>query len=143
LNACWKRQQKKVIRRMLKIDKKYIDIAIKIRKEYFSELEMMKSKEEILNHYKNEVQLIYDDLEKIVSSYNGIVETDEPFQKELNSRLNEIEKIIVKTQKSLEPHLKKIEDLRKQSDILYNSIIDKYPELTSEEIQNQISEYLK
>jgi len=123
---------------MSKINKQYIYSAIRIRKEYFIELEKIKEKEKILNQYKGEINNIYSLLEGMVKDYNGIVETDEPFQKELNSKLNDIERVMLQTQKELQPNFEKIESLKEESTTLYNNILEKYPGITQEEIQDQI-----
>ena len=128
---------------MLKINKQYIYSAVRIRKEYFQELEKIKEKEFILTKYKEEVRNVYSLLENMVDGYKGTIESDEPFQKELNDKLNDIEKVMVETQKELQPYFDKIDFLKEESSILYNNILEKYPGITQEEIQEQIIPHLE
>ena len=128
---------------MSKINKQYIYSAVRIRKEYFVELGKIKEKEDILNIYKDEVQNVYSLLEDMVNDYSGIVESDEPFQKELNAKLNDIERVMIETQKELQPHFEKIDFLKEESDKLYHNILEKYPGITKEEIQTQILPHLE
>ena len=127
----------------MKISKQYIDSAVKIRNEYFIEIKEVNKKEGILKEYKDKVEDIYINLENMVKNYNGSdIMIDEDFKKELNQELIMMEKVMTSTKNDLEPHFNKIEFLKKESDLLYTNIIEKFPGITVDEIQNQILPHL-
>ena len=72
-------------------------------------------------------------------------------QEELNSKMNEetireklilIEKNIKSIEKILEPHNSKIIQLEKDADKLFDNIKERHPNLTPEDIQNELIPHL-
>lgn len=116
------------------INDNYIAEAYRIRKEYIEAIKTMESKTGLLEHYKSEI--------KKLSSIFSIEEVTEKNQDMINSRLNEIEDYMEKTRKQIQPLYDKIMELKNDSNILYDSIKEKYPTLSAEEIKEQIVPYV-
>lgn len=124
---------------MFNIDKFYIDEAIRIRKEYLSALKIILNEEQAINDKKSEIIGIHQTNEDIINSdLNDVTK-----RLKLNLQLNEIEKRINDIQDKIRPYYEKIESLRLQADRLYSAIIEKYPNITTEDIQTQISPHIQ
>lgn len=124
----------------MKLDQVYINEAIRIRKEYIRSLKNIVKEEDTLLENKNKVENIKNNMENVVddSDMNDITK-----RLKLNNDLIKIEKIIKDIQSKVKPHYDKIENLRMDADKLYNSIKEKYPNITENEIKKQISPYLQ
>jgi len=112
----------------MKIEKIYINEAVRIRKVYLTNIINIIKKEEEIEVFKNIMENIKDEVEKNESN------SDEYFIKklmELNDNIEKIKNIIL-------PHYEKIKELDTAQKILYNNIKEKYPTVTDDEIQNQI-----
>lgn len=124
---------------MFNIDKIYIDDAIRIRKEYLNALNIILEEEKSINEKKSEIINIHNHSNEIINSELS----DVTKRLKLNLQLNEIEKRINEIQDKIRPYYEKIENLRLQADRLYSSIIEKYPNISTEEIQQQIYPHIQ
>jgi uncharacterized coiled-coil protein SlyX len=120
------------------LDKHYINEAKRIRENYFDNLKFIEDKSEKLTGYKNEIEKIKSEMEDIYKESVG----EPTVNGELNKKLLEIEKYIVLTQDEIRPFYEKILKLRDDSMNLYNSIVEKYPDIDKEDIKKQIIENL-
>jgi hypothetical protein len=123
-----------------KIDKIFIDKAIKIRKEYVKCMTDINLDISKLNKYKNEIEKIVEEGDKVVELYDN--EANENYKKEMQNVAYELYLNVEKIQKQLNPNKERIKKLEKESDLLYVSIHERYPELTIEDIKEQIIPYL-
>lgn len=117
------------------INKNYINEANRIRKTYFKVLENVKDKEDIINGYKSKITDIMDNLESYVNSVDDV---DNTIQENLNKYLIDIELNIDKIRHELIPLNSAIEQLKKESTILYNNIKDLYPNMSDSDIQKEV-----
>lgn len=123
----------------MKIDKIYINEAIRIRKEYYDSINNILKQEKILLKKKEEIDDLRDNMEEIVHS--DIHDLTKKLK--LNNHLLSIDRIIKKIQEQIRPDYEKIEKLRTDADNLYNSIKEKYPNIKEDEIKEEISPYLE
>lgn len=121
------------------ISEQYINEGIRIRTDYIKNLnEILKYEPEILNK-KNLCENIQKDMETIVfSDKNSIMK-----QMELNSKLILLEKEIKYIQDKIKPFYNNIEKLMEDSDKLYLSIREKYPNITNKQIEQNIMSKIK
>ena len=125
---------------MVKIHQRYIENAIRIRKEFLLVMSDILDKEtEISNHKKRISELMTINEKYIVNNSKKSIEN---IKKDIQNDLNDIESNIIKINSKLLPILEKLEKLKKESKELYLAIKDKYPNLSEQEIQNQIFEKL-
>lgn len=123
----------------MKINKIYIDEAIRIKTEYIKSLKNILKEENSIKLNKNEVDKIKNNMNIIVKEdMNDITK-----RLRLNNDLLKIEKIINQIQNKIKPHYEKIENLRSDADKLYTSITEKYPNISEKEIQEQISKFIQ
>lgn len=126
---------------MKKIDKKYLDDSTKIRQTYKECLISLKAKEDKVKIYKDSIMELMDEMKSYIE--NTPDETfNENTQKILNDNLTDIETNINLIKKEIVPINATIESLKKQSSNLYSVISESYPELSMEEIQRQVINYL-
>jgi len=118
------------------ISQDYIDIAIRIRKDYLKHLETMKLKTEGLETCK-------DNLEKLRKDINDINVKNPNLTNIMNEKMVELEKNINNIQEQVEPIYSKISELSKDADRLYDAIIEKYPNITPQEIRVQMIPHLE
>lgn len=124
----------------MKLDKIYINEAVRIRTEYFKSLEKIIKEEKPLLEKKEKIDEIKDKMEKTVydNDMNDITK-----RLKLNNDLMNIEKFIKEIQNKIRPHYEHIEKLRTDADKLYTAIKEKYPNIKENEIKKQIAPYLK
>ena len=122
------------------IDKIYIESAKRIREDYVS---LMKPLDFYLTQLKDMSELFIAaiaDLEKFNSELH--TKTKEKAESELYEKLQKVEEDQNKIQKVIEPLNKKIEDLRKEENALWNQIKMSYPKLTEDQLINEIQKSL-
>ena len=125
---------------MIKIHQRYIDNAIRIRKEFLLVMtDILEKETEIVTH-KNRINELMSSNEKYINDNSK--SPIEKIKKNIQNDLNDIESNIIKINNKLLPVLEKLEKLKKDSKELYSAIKDKYPNLSEQEIQNQIFEKL-
>lgn len=112
------------------MDKKFIEQAKFLRIEYFKVVKEISSREKEVQNYKDD----FDKLQEIIKNGNKDI---------ILSTITEFEKKINKMEEDLSPHLKKIKELEKNADQLFENIKEFYPNITGEEIQNELSKHLK
>lgn len=121
------------------IDKLYIDEAVRIRREYLSALDIIVKEEQSILEKKSEIINIHNGSEEIINSdINDVTK-----RLRLNLQLNEIEKRLEQIQNKIRPFYEKIETLRIEADRLYTSIVEKYPTITKEEIEEQVAPFIE
>ena len=135
-------QNKKTIRKKLNnmIDKIYIESAKRIREDYVA---LMKPLDFYLAQLKDMSDMFVvaiADLEKFNSELH--TKTKEKAESELYEKLQKVEEDQNKIQKVIEPLNKKIEDLRKEESALWNQIKMSYPDITEEQLINEIQKSL-
>jgi len=114
---------------MLKIDKRQIEESKRIRNEYLICLENVKI-------FENKLVKLTTELNNVVSTIEeSINELDEEL---INNKLNDLDKQISNIQIEMKPDMKKIKQLKKEADILFESIRDKNPGVTKEELKNEL-----
>ena len=122
------------------IDKIYIESAKKIREDYLALMKpldfYLKQLQDMSIMFTNAIA----DLEKFNSELH--TKTKEGAEKELHGKLLKVEEEQFKIQKVIEPLNKKIEDLRKEETALWNQIKMSYPNLSEDQIVNEIQKKL-
>jgi len=117
------------------IAKEYINEAVRIRKTYLQNLENIVNQESKIMDRKNDYQKIQDEIKDIVfSDLNDIRKT-----MVINEKLIYLEKEIKNIQSIIKPYYDIIEGLKDDRDRLYISIKEKYPNITPEQIKQEIS----
>ncbi len=111
------------------MDKIFIEQAKNIRKEYIKNIKEISKCESQVEEYKNKLNEIQEDLKDVD------VET-------AKDKLTEIEVNIKRIETILSPYTKKIEHLESSADKLFENIKQRYPNLTMEQIQNELIPYL-
>lgn len=112
------------------MDKIFIDTAIKIRKDYIKCNDNILKQENMINIFKKELDIIRSTI------------NDDMTKDEIQLKLYEIEKKMAVLETSLKPHLQEMEKLQSQADILFDNIKNKHPELSVNDIQNELIPYL-
>mgnify|MGYP000968873080 CR=1 FL=1 len=116
------------------ISEQYINEGIRIRKKYIQNLKEILKQEPIISEKKKRFEQIQNEMSQIVSSdMNDMRKT-----LDLNNRLILLEKEIKKIQDIIKPYYETIENLKNDRDRLYLSIIEKYPNITQEQIEQDI-----
>lgn len=125
---------------MEKIDKIFINKAISIRKEYLRHCENIDIDSFKLKECKEKLQIYLEEGNEISEKYND--EESAEFQKEINEVINKVVKTVKQLESRIKPYKDRIKELESESDKLFISIKDRYPKLSTEEIQKQIIEKL-
>jgi hypothetical protein len=123
---------------MIKIARQYLNEALRIRKEYINHLKMIEEKNSILVKSKNDIQLVVMDTEKSIKDMEDYNEK----MTLISEKLQEIEKSMTIVENEIKPHSEAIDVLREDSEKLLNSIVEKYPDLSTDEIKTQIYNFL-
>lgn len=114
----------------MKLDDIYINESIRIRKTYLNNLAKIALQEEEIKKYSDSLNSIKEEINNTDEE-----EVDEKFQMRIMLDMN---KSIDKIQKKLSPYYNEIRKLDTDQKTLYNSIKEKYPFISDEEIQKQI-----
>jgi len=116
----------------------YINEGIRIRKNYLHNMrEIIKEEPKILQR-KNLFEKLKNEMEVIVKS-----DTNEMRKTlELTTKLLTLEKEIKSIQDIIRPYHENIEKLKDDTDKLYLAIKEKYPNITTDQIQQEISSKL-
>jgi len=118
------------------IAEQYINEGIRIRKVYIQNLKEILKQEPIILARKKNFEELQNEMETIVNSdLNEVRKT-----LELNSKLMVLEKEIKYIQDVIRPYYDAIENLRNDKDRLYLAIKEKYPNITTEQIEKDIME---
>jgi hypothetical protein len=112
------------------MDKKFIEQAKNIRREYIKSVNDILSCEDKINYYKtklSEVQLNMQSTSK----------------DDIRIKMMDIEKNIKVIENLMNPHTNKVKSLEKEADILFENIMERHPNYTKEDIQNELIPHLK
>lgn len=124
------------------IDEHYIDNAIRIRKEYLKMTDKLSDCEdriEVLNNKLLSESKSLEDLSENLNKFNSAEEA----QASIFDKLNEVEIHLKKINDIYEPIHEKIEELKDQENLLYETICQKYPNLSNESIVHEINSHLE
>jgi len=119
---------------MENIDIQYIKQSKKIIDDHKLIMNSLEYFEKILNNNK-QVLLQYKDQIEIIDN-----STDEAMLKhqKISEMMDDYDASVEKMKKDIEPYIKKLEQIKKESSILYKIIKDKYPSVDDKELQQQI-----
>ena len=116
------------------IAEQYIREGVRIRKVYIYNLKEILKQEPIIYERKKIFEKLQSEMETVVKSdLNEIRKT-----LELNSKLLILEKEIKSIQDIVKPYYDTIENLKNDKDKLYLAIKEKYPNITTEQIERDI-----
>jgi len=127
------------------IDQQIIDASIKVRKRFLSIVEEINKNQDELKKMAFFLQQKMDELKRI--------ESEEFKNKPTKEEITRISEIIVKEIEDIEIAEKRLsrkfanmseelELLQKEESVIYESIKNRYPDLSDEEIREQIAEFL-
>jgi len=126
---------------MNKINERYLNAANRIRENYLNTMNEIHANEAIIIKYKNHIQNLMEKNGELIE--NNPDKDIEQFKIDMKEDLEIIDDNINNIVKKLEPLLKNIEHLNTESKDLFISIKDQYPDLTEENIQEQVFKALK
>lgn len=112
------------------MDKIFIEQAKQIRREY------IKNAKEVVK-CESRIEIYKEDLIKLQRELNEKMDTDL-----IRDKLILIEKNIKSIEKILDPFNMKIKKLEKDADKLFDNIKERHPNLTPEDIQNELIPHL-
>jgi hypothetical protein len=111
-----------------KISENYIKEGLRIREEYFMLINQIVQQENIIKEYKKKVFDILESIEEKTQNDDIMMDV---FNMEKN--MKDVEEIII-------PLYEKIDNVIKQSQLLYENIISIYPGVDIEDVKRQIME---
>lgn len=114
-----------------KIEMRFIEQAIKIRKEFLKSLKIANQRQDVIMVYLDQLNKLKDELDDINN------------KDELILKIGEIEKSILIIEKEMNVHLKKREDLEKEEIKLCEIVLERNPGITEDEIRQQLYPYIK
>lgn len=117
----------------MRINDRYTEETKRIRKEYLKNLKEIIDREKVIIKIKNDIEVLTTDIE------NTGNEIDEELTQ---NRIYTLEKDINNIQKELDPYIKNINTLKKDADNLFESIKEDYPDMTKEELKNQLKPFI-
>lgn len=130
----------------MKIDRNLLESAKFIRMEYESLMGKFNHYEkqalDLKNFFDKKSEELTDMNKEKVSKIKSKGDL-EVVTKDIMTIIEEMEQEAEKITRSVEGVNKKIESLRRDEEILYEKIKDKYPDLSDESIQQQVWEFLK
>ena len=116
------------------ISEQYIQEGIRIRKQYINNLKEILKQEPNIMAKKERFQELQLEMEKIVKSNSNEIRKT----MELNEKLIFVEKELIAIQNIIKPYYENIEKLKNDRDRLYLAIKEKYPDITQQEIEQDI-----
>jgi hypothetical protein len=123
-----------------KIDKVFIDKAIDIRKEYLKCIRNINIDNDELKNCTIKLQEIIDNGDESLSDIENKDSIE--YKEKYEALVDNIVETIKRVENDIKPYQIRIEELQKESDSLYVSINERYPELTVDDIKEQIIPYL-
>jgi hypothetical protein len=114
-----------------KLDQRFIDKSIQIRKEFLKSLKVAMESQDIVNIYIGELNELKNELD-------DIQDTDDFIKK-----ISEIEQKILLVENEMSYHLKKREQLEKEEKQLCELVLERYPDITEDEIKEQIFPHIQ
>jgi uncharacterized coiled-coil DUF342 family protein len=123
----------------MKISDLYIKEAVRIRRAYLDNLiYVLKHEKELIKH-KDEILKIGNNISEIAEK----IENNPEYKEIINEKLIDLETNMDKVKNKLLPYYENIIKIRKDTETLWNSIQEKYPDITKDELKDQIIPYLK
>jgi len=116
---------------MNKIDQRFIEQAVRIRREFLKSLKVAQERQGVVMVYLDQLNNLKDDLDNITE------------KEDIISKIGEIEKSIIVIEKEMSYHLQKREDLEKDEIKLCEMVLERYPGITEDEIKEQIYPHIK
>jgi hypothetical protein len=110
------------------IDQIYINEAIRIREEYLNNLIYIANEEEYIKSLSSDLKTLNDEISQSEKK-------DEQYYRDA---LFEVDLMIRKATDKINPYYDKVKELDKKQRTLYNTIKDKYPDITDEQLQKDI-----
>lgn len=114
----------------LKMDRIFIEQAKSIRREYIKNAKEIIKCEGKIENYRNELNKIQSELH------------DEMSKDDLRLKLIDVEKNIKSIENIISPYDKKIKELEKSADKLFENIKERHPDISPEQIQRELIPYL-
>lgn len=125
---------------MRSIDKKYLQNAKNIHTKFLSITHDLEKEQDKLTKVKNKLKGIVEELnktnEKLKMSRNK--NDAQPVFKILDNLEIQYQKI----QNLIKPLLDKVDTLRKEENVLYDFLVKSYPELTPDQIKQQVKDFV-
>mgnify|MGYP006898474332 CR=1 FL=1 len=118
----------------MKIDKQYIIEAKRIINDYNDTINNLKTFEIALEDNKQILISLQQDLIKL----NNTSDTDLSKKIHLHEIMLKYDIEVDKLHKIMMPYLSKLEDIKKNSHVLYKLLHEKYPSMTDKQLQEQI-----
>ena len=125
---------------MNNIDEKYLQEANRIREQYLKTLEKIKTKEDIINKYKSDIENVMEKNTDYIEKHSE--KSIDQIKENIKDDLYLVETSINKINDELTPLLDKIDELKDNSSELFTSIKDKYPLVDEIDIQEQVFKYI-
>lgn len=126
---------------MTKIDVNYLRRALHIRRIFLNLNKDIERDENKLTLLKNDLLLIASELEK--SNVNLKKDQDKKELQIIFDKMNQVSEKAEKIQKVLNPIQEKINSLKKDEQVLLDTIKTNYPDLELDHIKEQVYEYLQ
>lgn len=123
---------------MNRISDKYIEIGIRLRKEYLDVSSTIDEKVGELDTILNSIDKISLDLDAISKKLDNM--SKDEAVKTINQQLDYLTKESIKVTDLCKPLNKKLDDLKKDEQNLYLSIKTSHPELSDDDIKNEFYE---
>jgi len=115
----------------IKINKRYINEALRIREEYLKSLTELKKKEKCLVKIKNDIN----------DAYNMVSDTVN--NKIMENKINILTKEIKNLNEYIQPITNKIDKLKDEANDLYMNIKESSPNITKEDIKKIFLPHIK
>lgn len=119
------------------LDRNYINEAIRIRKEYLSNLSNVNELDNIYSDLLIEFNNLKTKIDDIENKHQNV---DEQY---LFKLLEDINEKITNTSNKIKPFKNNIEKLNKEQSILYKNIKEKYPKLSDDDLYNELIPIIK
>lgn len=119
------------------LDRNYINEAIRIRKEYLSNLSNVNELDNIYYDLLIEFNNLKTKIDDIENKHQNV---DEQY---LFKLLEDINEKITNTSNKIKPFKNNIEKLNKEQSILYKNIKEKYPKLSDDDLYNELIPIIK
>ena len=124
------------------INEKYLNQALRIRKDYLKTNNNLLGLQEKLEQIQVELKSSLNGLTQVKDNSESY-DNEEEFRKDVLKYLKDFEIQIKEINSLYEPLNNKMENLKEEEDKLYSELIKKYPKIKEEEIINQVKEYVK
>lgn len=125
---------------MRSIDKKYLLNAKKIHVNFLSITKDLEKEQDKLSKVKNKLKSIVEELNKTNEKLK--FSRDKNNVQPVFKILDDLEIQYQKIQNIIKPLLDKVNSLRKEENVLYDFLVKSYPELSPDQIKQQVKNYV-